>query len=492
MGIAAGRASAGHQTQQHRVIHAVGLDLVEGDVGVGVGAREGAMECNAGRRREEAPPLRRVGYVTDEHVTSVGEQGHRAIEEREHARLSEDVVQDAVGDDHIDPPRVFRQQLRAFREPPDELADTGPGVVVGEHLLGVDHQQEMPLPSAVLSEKAGQVAASWANVEHQLPFATQWRKLGQEVTEDRWLEALPVVVGEADLLVLTQRVIGGHPTEVVERQLGGQARLPCGHRGKTIASPLGTMSETGRLVRSAAMRVLVTGGSRGIGAEVVRALARRGDEVVAVGRDAAALDAIAAETGAEPLRLDVTNAASWERVAPADGLVCAAGVLAPYGPLGSYQPADFWRTMEINVLGTLLPVHHLRPRCTVTFSGGGGASPWPRYDAYATSKAAVVRLTENLAADGLTINAIAPGLVLTEIHAQRPEFDRKDLEERAVPASEAAELAALLLDDPPFSGKLISAPWDPWRDPEWRARLAAEPDLATLRRIDDHFFTFKA
>jgi 3-oxoacyl-[acyl-carrier protein] reductase len=236
------------------------------------------------------------------------------------------------------------------------------------------------------------------------------------------------------------------------------------------------------------MRVLVTGGSRGIGAEIVRTLRARGDDVVAVGRDPEALAAI----GGETLQLDVTDPAGWEGIDGVEGLVCAAGVLAPVGSLGSYSPADFWRTMETNVLGTLLPIHHLRPRCTVTFSGGGGTSPWPRYDAYATSKAAVIRLTENLAADGLTINAVAPGVVMTDIHAQDPDADLEGLSERAVPASEAAELTALLLDDPPFTGKLISAPWDPWRDPEWRARLVAEPDLATLRRIDDQFFTFKA
>ena len=53
----------------------------------------------------------------------------------------------------------------------------------------------------------------------------------------------------------------------------------------------------------------------------------------------------------------------------------------------------------------------------MTFSGGGGTSPLPRYDAYAASKAAVVRLTENLAADGeIEINAVAPGFVATRMH----------------------------------------------------------------------------
>ncbi len=245
----------------------------------------------------------------------------------------------------------------------------------------------------------------------------------------------------------------------------------------------------------------MTGGSRGIGAEVVRTLRDRGDEVLAVGRDASALHAVCAATGAQPVVLDVADATGWEALDErVDGVVCAAGVLTPVGPLGAYAPQDFWRTMEVNVLGTLLALHHLRPRVAVTFSGGGATGPLPRYDAYATSKAAVVRLTENLAAEGLTVNAVAPGFVATDIH--RATFEagaelagedylertREQVAEGGVPASEAAELTALLLDDPPFSGKLVSAQWDPWRDPEWRARLASEPDLATLRRIDDHFF----
>jgi hypothetical protein len=49
----------------------------------------------------------------------------------------------------------------------------------------------------------------------------------------------------------------------------------------------------------------------------------------------------------------------------------------------------------------------------------------------------------------------------------------------------------LLEGDPeaPFTGKLISAQWDPWREPSFRRRLAEEQDLATLRRIDDQLFT---
>jgi NAD(P)-dependent dehydrogenase (short-subunit alcohol dehydrogenase family) len=248
------------------------------------------------------------------------------------------------------------------------------------------------------------------------------------------------------------------------------------------------------------MKVLVTGGSRGIGAAVVRALSARGDEVLAVGRDRATLDRVCGETGATPLVLDVLDASTWATVGRVDGLVCAAGSVTPIGPLGSYEPEAFWNTMTVNVLGTLLPIHHLQPRCVVTFSGGGATSPRPNYDAYATSKTAVVRLTENLAAGGLTINAVAPGIVATDMHRATLEagaalagddFQRTSdaLASGGFPASEATELTTLLLDDPPFSGKLISAQWDPWRDASFQRRLAEERDLGTLRRIDDQFFT---
>jgi len=40
-----------------------------------------------------------------------------------------------------------------------------------------------------------------------------------------------------------------------------------------------------------------------------------------------------------------------------------------------------------------------------------------------------------------------------------------------------------------ITGRLISAPWDPWREPDFRQRLERERDLATVRRIDDQFFT---
>jgi NAD(P)-dependent dehydrogenase (short-subunit alcohol dehydrogenase family) len=272
--------------------------------------------------------------------------------------------------------------------------------------------------------------------------------------------------------------------------------------------------------RPQARRILVTGGSLGIGLEVSRELARRGFRLLVAARGA---DAIAAAVeglqgeGHEGLTLDVSDPASWQDAAARiddggelHGLVTAAGILGPIGPLDQLPVEELLGTLSINVAGTMLALRFAIPRLravggrAVTFSGGGGTSPLPRYDAYAASKAAVVRLTENVAAGGeVEINAVAPGLVITRMHdetlragaeAAGESYYRRtqeQLREGGFPAQEAAELVAFLLspDAGGITGRLISAQWDPWRDEEFRARLRDDPDLAKLRRIDDQFFS---
>lgn len=265
--------------------------------------------------------------------------------------------------------------------------------------------------------------------------------------------------------------------------------------------------------RLAGRLVLVTGGSRGIGLETARALAERGARLLLVARAAAALEEASASLpggGHRWLAFDVSDEDAWRRhledVGELAGLVTAAAVLEPVGVIGSYPPAAFRRTVEINLLGTQLAVHSCLPALRrgggsiVTFGGGGATSPLPRFDAYAASKAAVARLTENLASalaqEGIRVNCVAPGFVVTGIHgatlAAGPavagidyyERTRQAIADEGFPASEAAELVCLLLEGVPFTGKLVSAQWDPWRDQRFHERLAGDPAFATVRRID--------
>lgn len=267
-------------------------------------------------------------------------------------------------------------------------------------------------------------------------------------------------------------------------------------------------------------RILVSGGSMGIGLEVSCHLAQRGARVVIAARGAEALEAALAQldgSGHQGLRLDVADQGGWRAAldaidagGPLHGLVTAAGVLGPIGPLEDLAPQDLIQTIAVNLIGTMLALHHALPRLratggrAVTLSGGGATVPLPRYDAYAASKAAVVRLTENVAAiGGVEVNCVAPGFVATRMHEgtlkagpdaageDYYEQTRAQLAQGGLPASQAAELIGFLLsaDAQGISGRLLSAQWDPWREDEFRARLRADDSLATLRRIDEQFFT---
>lgn len=206
---------------------------------------------------------------------------------------------------------------------------------------------------------------------------------------------------------------------------------------------------------------------------------------------------------------DVADETAWSTVEVNElqGLVCAAAILGPIGSIERVDMREFRRTIEVNLLGTIMAVRHcLTPLkrgagSIVMFGGGGATRPLPRFDAYATSKAAVARLTENLARDlaPIAVNCVAPGFVATDMHkgtidagpdaAGAAYFERTkhELARGGAPPEEAAALVLSLLEDVPFTGRLISAVWDPWRDPAFRDRLAETPELGTIRRIGgDH------
>jgi NAD(P)-dependent dehydrogenase (short-subunit alcohol dehydrogenase family) len=101
------------------------------------------------------------------------------------------------------------------------------------------------------------------------------------------------------------------------------------------------------------------------------------------------------------------------------------------------------------------------------------------------------------------VNCVAPGFVATRMHettlaagpaAAGADYftrTRRELAAGGVPVGEAAELVCLLLGDRepvPFTGRLISAQWDPWRERSYHEQLRGAQDLATLRRIDGVLF----
>lgn len=223
------------------------------------------------------------------------------------------------------------------------------------------------------------------------------------------------------------------------------------------------------------MRVVITGGSRGIGAAAVRRFARRGDSVAFIyekNHDAARQ--VADETGALALRADV---AVWEDVADAfsrldgvDVLVNCAGI-AHYGTISQISGAEWDRLFAVNVKGIYHCVNAALPFFLAKQAGAivNVSSMWGQVGAsceaaYSATKGAVIALTKALAKElgpsGVRVNAVAPGVVLTDMVR---DVSRDALDELAAEAAlgrngvpdDIARAIAYLADAPFVTGQTL-------------------------------------
>jgi 3-oxoacyl-[acyl-carrier protein] reductase len=184
---------------------------------------------------------------------------------------------------------------------------------------------------------------------------------------------------------------------------------------------------------------LVTGGGRGIGANIARELASAGMDVWVTGRTSDQVESVAGEIGGHALVGDVSkqdDVERWAREAGAvDLLVCNAGMTGPSDVFA--EPEEWWRTFEVNVLGVYLCCLAVAPG--MIERGGGrivnvasGAAYLPATPAnltantaYPASKAAVHRFSEvfavELAPSNVFVFSISPGLVQTEMTSWMPD-----------------------------------------------------------------------
>ncbi|MFH8938882.1 SDR family NAD(P)-dependent oxidoreductase [Streptomyces griseosporeus] len=216
---------------------------------------------------------------------------------------------------------------------------------------------------------------------------------------------------------------------------------------------------------------VVTGGSRGIGAAICRRLAEDGhDVVVGYVRDAGAAEEVAADVRragarAVAVRADTAVEADVDRLfetaerdlGPVTGLVNNAAVTGPLGRLTDTGTDVLRRVVDVNLTGTLLCARRaaqlMAPRGSgviVNISSGAATLGSPgEYVHYAATKAAVDALTLGLAKelgpDGIRVNAVAPGVVDTGMHAAMGDPDRAHRMGTAVPLgrpARAEEIAA--------------------------------------------------
>lgn len=182
-------------------------------------------------------------------------------------------------------------------------------------------------------------------------------------------------------------------------------------------------------------RAFVTGGGRGIGANVARELAAAGMEVAVSGRTAEQVEAVAGEIGGRAFLGDVTKREDVEgwfaELGPIDLLVANAGTGNRGGSPWELDPSEWWRTFEVNMLGVHLCCSAAIPGMLERGSGrivivGSGSAylPGASETAYTSSKAAVCRYGETLAnalRDRLPVFVISPGMVRTEMTADFPD-----------------------------------------------------------------------
>ena len=224
--------------------------------------------------------------------------------------------------------------------------------------------------------------------------------------------------------------------------------------------------------------ILVTGGSRGIGAAICRRLAAAGHPVAinyatgAAAANSVAADIRAAGGHATTIAADVSDPDAVTRMfdtaerdlGPLGGLVNNAGILGGTARVDALPAHDLARVLQINVAGSFLCAQAAVRRLSTAHGGAGGAivnlgSVASRLGGpgelvhYAMTKGAIDTLTVGLArevaAEGIRVNAVAPGLIDTEMNP--PE--RQDRLRAAIPAGrvghahEVAEAVAWLLSD---------------------------------------------
>ena len=213
---------------------------------------------------------------------------------------------------------------------------------------------------------------------------------------------------------------------------------------------------------------VVTGGSRGIGAATVRAAAAAGWTVcLSYRQERDTAEALAADVGGRAVRADVAVEAdvvslfsAADELGPLGGTVASAGIVDRTMPLRDMTGDRMRRMLEVNALGALLTAREAVRRMVPAGTGsivlvGSAASRIGSPNAYvdyAASKGAVdslvLGLSKEVAADGVRVSGVRPGIIDTDIHADSGQPNRATEVGRSLPmgrAGTAAEVAAAIV-----------------------------------------------
>ena len=222
--------------------------------------------------------------------------------------------------------------------------------------------------------------------------------------------------------------------------------------------------------------VVITGGSRGIGAAAVRLFAKKGHRVCFLyEKNHAAAETVARETGATAICCDVANGqavrAAFETIGDVDVLICNAGI-CHYGLMSSLEEDTWERLFDVNVKGIYNCVNAATPAflqkqkgCIITVSSMWGQVGASCEAAYSATKGAVIALTKALAQElgpsGIRVNCVAPGVILTDMCADVSAETLENLAEenlvgRNGTAEDVAKAMAYLAEAEFITGEVLS------------------------------------
>ena len=222
--------------------------------------------------------------------------------------------------------------------------------------------------------------------------------------------------------------------------------------------------------------VVITGGSRGIGAAAVEAFAQKGDRVFFLyEKEHDAAKAVAEKTGATPICCDVADyegvKKAFSQIPDVDILICNAGI-CDYGLMSQMEEATWDRIFDVNVKGMYTCINAAmsaflkkQAGCIITVSSMWGITGASCEAAYSATKGAVIALTKALAQElgpsGIRVNCVAPGVIQTDMCASVSPETMEELRQQTpvgrngVPADIAH--AFLYLADAEFvTGQVLS------------------------------------
>jgi NAD(P)-dependent dehydrogenase (short-subunit alcohol dehydrogenase family) len=270
--------------------------------------------------------------------------------------------------------------------------------------------------------------------------------------------------------------------------------------------------------------VVITGASRGLGAQLAKDFFKQGTRLILIARNSAKLQTLTQNLQqqypsmtqhittiacdlADPTQVSALAAQlrTYQRI---DVLINNAAIQGLPGPCWESDWSDWQTVIQVNLLAPVALCRAIVPMMlnqgygrVINIAGGGATNVRPNFSAYAVAKTGLVRFTENLASElnqpSILVNCVSPGVMNTDMLAEFLHFEQQQvgaLEYQKIAAqaktgdqtlSRASQLCLWLASAKAdgITGKLISAVWDPWPQLDAHVTALQASDIYTLRRI---------